>query len=107
MLGGKVDRGGVGVEAVVGSDSTEGVHVGLTSGVVEVACPTGTVLASPAVGVGVGIATGVGVAEGLEVKTRVVGVKGVDGESAEPGGDVGLTAGLQAATKTHKLIKTR
>jgi hypothetical protein len=107
MAGGKLGREGVGVEAAVGSDSTEGVHVDLTSGAVGVACPTGAVLASPAVGLGVGVATGVGVAEGLEVEAGVARAKGVDGESIGPGGDVGLATGLQAATRTHKPIRTR
>lgn len=107
ILGGKVGREGVGVEVVVGSDSTEGVHVGLASGAVGVACPTGAVLASPAVSVSVGMVFSVGVAEGLEVEAGVAGAKGVDGESTEPGGDVGLATGLQAVTRTHKLIKTK
>ncbi|MEJ2556655.1 MAG: hypothetical protein P8186_10585 [Anaerolineae bacterium] len=107
MSGGTFGRGSVGVGELVGADSVEGVNVGLPARAVGVMCPTGAVLASPTVGVGVGRVFGVGVAEGLEVKARVARAEGVDGENVERGGDVGLAPGLQAVTRTHKPIKTR
>jgi hypothetical protein len=92
---------------MVGADSAEDVHIGPTTWAVGETCSAGAVSGSPVVGVGLGIVIGVGVAEGPEVKVRVVRAKGVDGESVESGGDVGLATGLQAAIRTHKPIKAR